>query len=75
MEVDLSQIQGQIGYAIVDLNNGHVIKANGELDGEEGKAQAKTLHHLLLVSISELTDHKKINLIYRIALNAFKMIP
>ena len=47
MDVDLTQIQGQLGTAILDVTDGKIVKATGQLDGDEGQNACTTLYRML----------------------------
>jgi hypothetical protein len=47
MDADLTQIQGQLGTATLDVTDGKIVKATGQLDGDEGKNACATLYRML----------------------------
>jgi hypothetical protein len=48
--VDLSNVQNQIGTAVVEIGNGAILKSSGELSDETGKNQCRNLLRILMVS-------------------------
>ena len=47
MEVDLTTVRGQIGTAVLDAQDGKVLRSSGELEGEAGVKAAATVFRLL----------------------------
>ena len=46
-EVDLTQVQGQVGTATLDVSDGKVLRSTGELEGEVGRKAAATIFGML----------------------------
>lgn len=46
-ELDLTQVQGQIGTATIDSVDGKIIKATGELENDEGANACATIFRML----------------------------
>lgn len=50
MDVDLEQVPSQSGTAILDINDGKILKLTGDMDTETGRQQCEKLFRVMLVS-------------------------